>query len=239
MTFHDNDRVEKLFDASVRDLSPHKFADRILYMPVFPTQELTDTCASILSDIEVQRANSFLTNEARSLFIQRRAFRCYCGAIASDSRRQLSKIAFEETENGRPYLRERPDLWFSFSSSPSGFIGAWSTTHAIGVDIEDRTTDVETAELAQMFFTRSEARAVEATRSANPHTFIRLWCLKEAALKSIGEGLPFGLDAFEFELNGSVRIVDAPEEHGGPKHFSAELFERNEVFAALVARLPH
>jgi len=60
--------------------------------------------------------------------------------------------------------------------------------------------------------------------------------LKEAALKSIGEGLPFGLDAFEFELDESPRVVVAPGDHGGPRRFSAHLFDQVDVGAALVLR---
>ena len=51
-------------------------------------------------------------------------------------------------------------------------------------------------------FSDAEAKTVEsAGDQARLRTFFQLWCLKEAALKSIGEGLPFGLDAFEFELS--------------------------------------
>jgi len=238
MTSNHNDRAKELFDENANELGSITLADDILFMPTLSDGGCISQCLSTLSDIELQQANCFLTNRDRSLFIQRRAFRRYCGAMASDSPGDLSLIAFEESDNGRPYLPKRPDLWFSFSSCGSGLIGAWSSTHAIGVDIEDRTAGVEAAEIAHMFFTRSEALAVEAHGSANTRAFTQLWCLKEAALKSIGEGLPFGLDSFEFELNGKFSIVAAPAEHGGPKQFNAQLFEQNKICAALVARMP-
>ena len=77
--------------------------------------------------------------------------------------------------------------------------------------------DMEVADLAQTYFTESEARTVRERGPARLRTFLQLWSLKEAALKSIGEGLPFGLDAFEFELDESPRVVDAPGDHGGPE----------------------
>ncbi len=96
---------------------------------------------------------------------------------------------------------------------------------------------MEVAELAQMYFTESEARTVGEGGPARLRTFLQLWSLKEAALKSIGQGLPFGLDVFEFELEGSLRVVDAPGDHGGPERFSAHLFDQADVCAALVVRI--
>ncbi|MFY9735167.1 MAG: 4'-phosphopantetheinyl transferase superfamily protein, partial [Rhodoplanes sp.] len=66
--------------------------------------------------------------------------------------------------------------------------------------------------------------------------FFRLWSLKEAALKSIGEGLPFGLDAFEFSLAPNLCIVHAPRAHGGPERFDAQVFEASDICAAFVIR---
>jgi len=236
MTFDDNNRVKDLFDATARDWTPASVdhGARVLYVPLSPDPEVSRLCTSVLSDTERQRADRFITEDGKARFIQRRAFRRYCGALASGSPRHLSQIIFEETENGRPYLRDRPDLWFSFSSCRSGFIGAWSLTHAIGIDLDDEAIDFKVSELAQMYFTESEIRAVEEAGPSRLQTFLRLWCLKEAALKSIGQGLPYGLDAFEFDLDGGLRIVNAPEEHGGLERFSAYLFDRPDVCAALV-----
>jgi 4'-phosphopantetheinyl transferase len=143
----------------------------------------------------------------------------------------------QETEKGRPYLPDLPDVWFSFSSCRFGFLGAWSPTHRIGVDLEDQTRNLEAAELAQQFFSKAEVKAVKAVGGlARLRTFCQFWSLKEAALKSIGEGLPFGLDAFEFELAPNLRVVHAPPEYGGPERFNAQIIEGTDICAALVIR---
>ena len=238
MTRNASTWVNEMFSKRARDITPAaaRSAACVLYAPVSADPEAARRCASLLSDHERERSQRFLTEHLKTHFEQRRAFRRYCGALALGSTSPLSQIVFEETDNGRPYLRGQSDLWFSFSSCRLAFIGAWSSTHGLGVDLEDQTIDVEVEELAQIYFTESEARTVAEAGPAQLRTFLQLWSLKEAALKSLGEGLPFGLDAFEFELEGSLRVVDAPGDHGGPKRFSAHLSDQADVYSALVLR---
>ena len=234
-----SDRINDLFVASARDLTPApvRHSARVLYAPVSHDPQVTKRCATVLSDTELRRAGRFATQGDQALFIQRRAFRRFCGALALGSSQPLSQIDFKETENGRPQLAGSPDYCFSFSSCRFGFCGAWSSTHGIGVDIEDQTRGLEAADLARRFFAPAEARAVEGPGGgANLQAFFQFWSLKEAALKSIGEGLPFGLDAFEFELEPDLRIVHAPHGHGGPGQFSAHVIDGTEGCAALVIR---
>ena len=239
MTRNGGDRIKDLFAAGSRDLTPAsaRHAAHVLYVPVSRDPEVSSRCASVLSETELQRADRFAAEDDKVQFEQRRAFRRFCGATALGSSRPLSEILFEETENGRPYLSESPDLWFSFSSCRFGILGAWSSTHGIGVDVEDQTRELETAELARQFFSVAEAEAVEGVGGLERlRTFFQLWSLKEAALKSVGEGLPFGLDAFEFELNPNLRVVHAPPDHGGPARFDASVIEGTGSCAALVIR---
>jgi phosphopantetheine--protein transferase-like protein len=237
MSRDDSDRISDLFAASSRDLTPASMshAAHVLYAPVSHDPEVTRRCTSVLSDTELEKADRFVIPGDKALFIQRRVFRRYCGAIALGSSQCLSQIAFSETENGRPYLSDLPDYWFSFSSCRFGFVGAWSSTHGIGVDVEDHTRELQATELAQQFFSTAEARAVDGRSGLESRqTFFKFWCLKEAALKSIGEGLPFGLDAFEFELVPNLRVVDAPPEHGGAEQFDAQLIETTDSYTALL-----
>jgi 4'-phosphopantetheinyl transferase len=150
----------------------------------------------------------------------------------------VSKIVFEETDKRRPYLSSAPELSFSFASCQSGFLGSWSFTHAVGVDIEDRTQELETEELAERYFSEAEAKLVDqAGDISRTRTFFRLWSLKESALKSIGEGLPFGLDTFGFELSPKLCVSRAPIEYGGPECFDPHLIEEKSTCAALVTHL--
>lgn len=236
---NDSEWAKELFAASACDWTPASahHAAYVLYAPVSHDPEASKRCASVLSDDERQRADRFVTEEGKSHFKQRRAFRRYCGAFVLGSPRPLSQIVFNETAKGRPYLPDLPDVRFSFSSFSFGFLGAWSSTHLIGVDIEDQTRKLEAVELAQQFFSEAEAKAVEEPGGlARQRAFFQLWTLKEAALKSIGEGLPFGLDAFEFELAPKLCVVHAPRDHGGPERFNAQVIQGTNRCAALVTR---
>lgn len=231
--------VKDFFTDRSHDITPMpvRHAAHVLYAPVSNDPEVTRCCASVLSETELQRAERFIRQDDRSLFIQRRAFRRFCGARALGSSKLLSQVVFEETEKGRPYLPDLPDFRFSFSSCRFGFLGAWSSMHGIGVDIEDRTRDPGAIVLSREFFSAAEASAVEGYDGlANLRTFFHFWSLKEAALKSIGEGLPYGLNAFEFELDPKLRVVQAPSDHGGPRPFSAHVIDGTGNCAAMVIR---
>jgi 4'-phosphopantetheinyl transferase len=209
----------------------------VLYAPVSRDPQVSSLCASVLSEAEQRRAIRFAADDDRALFEQRRAFRRFCGAAALGSSQALSKILFEETENGRPYLAESPHLWFSFSSCRTGILGAWSSTHGIGVDVEDPSRGLGATELARHFLSVGVAVAFLTVGGPDrQRTFYQFWSLKEAALKSIGEGLPFGLDAFEFQLQPDLRVVHAPLENGGPARFHGSLIGGAGDCAALVIR---
>lgn len=239
MTRPESTLVKAMFSERGRDITPAaaRHSASVFYAPASSDPETASRCASLLSDHERERSERFVTKELKAHFEQRRAFRRYCGALALGSTSSLSEILFEETENGRPYLRDRPDLWFSFSSCQLGFIGAWSATRGVGVDVEDQPREQEVTGLAQMYFTESEAQTVRQEGPARLRTFLQLWSLKEAALKSIGQGLPFGLNMFEFDLKRRLRIVDAPGNYGGAARFSAHLFDPADASAALVLRI--
>ena len=239
MTWDAGARVNDLFAASARDCTPGpaRHMANVLFMQFSRDPEAVSRCAAVLSDSEKRRAQSSLVEGGEAHFIQQRAFRRYCGALVLGAGLPLSRIAFEATHEGRPFLPELPGCWFSFSSCRLGYLGAWSSTHCIGVDIEVQTNGVEATELARWYFSRAEAKAVEgAGERTRVQTFFQLWTLKEAALKSIGEGLPFGLDAFQFELDPSIRIVGAPQAYGGPERFCAYAIEAGDACAALAVR---
>jgi 4'-phosphopantetheinyl transferase len=239
MTRDESDRITDRFTAGSRDLTPGsaRHAAQVLYLPVARDAEFSSLCTTVLSESELERAGRFAATDDRAEFEQRRAFRRYCGAVALGSSQRLSEITFEETPNGRPHIAEAPDLWFSFSSCRFGILAAWSSTHLVGVDIEDHSRELEAVDLARQYFSAAEAAVVEGADGAELlRTFFRLWSLKEAALKSIGEGLPFGLDTFEFELEPQIRMVDAPPDYGGPERFDAHVIDGTEGSAALVTR---
>jgi 4'-phosphopantetheinyl transferase len=239
MNGKDSQRVNDLFATTSRDITPESVhhAAIVLFAPISHDPEVSRYCASVLSAAELQRADRFVKQADRDRFKQSRAFRRFCGALALGSSQPLSQVVFEKTQKGHPYLSDFPEHWFSFSSCRFGVVGAWSPTHGIGVDIEDQSRGLEAMELARLFFSVAESRLVEGSgRRTSLPTFFKLWCLKEAALKSIGEGLPFGLDAFEFELNPDPHIVHTPPGYGGPDQFGAQLIEGANCCAAVIIR---
>jgi len=234
---HLDEQIEHHFRQGTSDWTPVSAAHitRLIYMPISYDSEVSGLCARVLSAAEVQRSSRFRNEADRDHFIQRRAFRRYCAALAIDSQEPLASFEFSETGKGRPFLVGFPALSFSFSSCRQGFLGAWSSSHHIGVDIEDIGRQVDFASLACQYFSATEASLVTGMQGREQNsTFYRYWTLKEAALKCIGEGLPFGLDAFEFELSPDLQLVTTPIDQGGPANFSTYVIDGNECCAALV-----
>ena len=234
MTANNEKWVMDWFERLALDCTPTSASGEaiVLFLPFSADIEVLRRCANVLSDQERQRADLFKTDDGKCRFIQRRAFRRYCAFIADGSYQDLSQIQFQESSKGRPFLPDREDLWFSFSSCVTGCLGAWSSSHTIGVDIESERQNIEAVELAYQFFTGGEAANIAKLEGrARDQTFLRYWSLKEAALKSIGEGLPFGMGAFEFHLVPEVRVVRAPRD---ASRFSAYLVPAPDSSAALV-----
>ena len=231
--------INNYFTACTRNLTPASagHAACVMYAPVSLDPDVSRMCASVLSPAELIRAECFVSPFDKAGFEQRRAFRRFCAATATGALRSLSRLDFEEAEKGLPHLSAAPGIQFSFSSCRLGFLGAWSSTHGVGVDLEDPSRNLQAEELAHHYFSEAEALTIKkADKPERQQVFFRFWSLKEAALKSIGEGLPYGLDAFEFDLSPRLRVVHAPPDHGGAGQFNAHVIEGTGGCAALVIR---
>jgi len=75
MTRDDSDRINDLFVADSRDLTPTSACHTayVLYAPVSLDPEVSRLCASVLSDTELLRADRFASEYDKAQFIQRRA----------------------------------------------------------------------------------------------------------------------------------------------------------------------
>jgi phosphopantetheinyl transferase len=216
----------------------------LMLAPFHADDALSAACERLLAPAERERAGRLATADVRRRFVQRRAFRRYAAALATGSQASLASLDFATEPKGRPWLPAAPGVSWSVSSCRSGMLVAWSRGAEIGVDLEDRARQADCLPLARRYFAPEEARLViDADESDRMETFLRLWCLKEAVLKAIGEGIAFGLDRFVFALDPEVRMVTAPEEQGGLSRFVAgELagasLQRVGGTAAVVLRMP-
>lgn len=110
---------------------------------------------------------------------------------------------FSETEYGKPYLPEHPDIHFSLSHS-----GAWAACavadHPIGLDVELPRCRLD---VARRFFHPEELEGMDALdRMEQADQLNRLWTGKEAFLKMLGCGMTVPLDSFIIRLGDTARL---------------------------------
>lgn len=110
--------------------------------------------------------------------------------------------------NGKPYLAETDNVFFSLSHSGCYAMAAFADTE-VGCDIEQITSIDE--KIARRFFSAYEVRALESIQDEQERQalFFRYWTLKESYLKLTGEGLAMPLDSFEVHLGEPVTIEPA------------------------------
>ncbi|MGB8782755.1 MAG: 4'-phosphopantetheinyl transferase superfamily protein [Terriglobales bacterium] len=154
--------------------------------------------ASFLSADEIVRADRFHFEKDRIHFIRCR------GALRSLLARYLTlpaeEIRFEYTASGKPHLgaEQNPSsLQFNVSHSAGMALIAVGGRHRLGIDIEKIRDDVDTAALAERFFSVRERTGLRALPShLRARAFFACWTRKEAFLKATGDGLSFPLADF-------------------------------------------
>lgn len=104
------------------------------------------------------------------------------------------------SEHGKPYFKNRPDLFFSLSHSGSYAMAAVSDKE-IGCDIQQiKKIDLK---ISKRFFTEYENDYIKNTLD-----FFRVWTLKESFIKLVGTGLSIPLNSFCVENLRDKPYVD-------------------------------
>jgi 4'-phosphopantetheinyl transferase len=160
-----------------------------------------------LPPIEFEEANRFARREdAERFIISRGLLRHLCAAEVGVEPRA---ITFGRGPRGKPCLGSGSGLNFNVSHSGNCVILAWSTSGALGVDVEaaephDRQTFLEMAK--QVFSAEEIDLLISTDRVRLPEIFYRIWVRKEAVAKADGIGVGGVLRSFSVATDSSGSI---------------------------------
>ena len=177
----------------------------------------TEPKTSVLSSDENARASRFHFRKDRERFTRcRSALREILAAYIAIP---AAEIRFEYLPAGKPQLvaeQNRSALQFNLSHSGGMALIAVGQERRLGVDIETIRSDVDTAALAERYFSTRERAALRAL--AHPlrlAAFYAGWTRKEAFLKATGDGLSFPLADFSVTTHPDLH-PEIEEIHGDP-----------------------
>lgn len=152
------------------------------------------------------------------------------GLRAAGIEEKQTKIAFGE--NGKPYLADYENFFFSLSHSGDYAMASFADTQT-GCDIE--LIKKANMKVARRFYSADELHTLEKEMDEQKQTelFYRLWTLKESYIKLTGQGMALALDSFTIHLSDFVTIaVD-----GEPQNVLFEEFEIDHYRAAVCTRV--
>ncbi|MGH1419165.1 MAG: 4'-phosphopantetheinyl transferase family protein [Hyphomicrobiaceae bacterium] len=167
----------------------------------FADEAAREQHAAILSTDETHRARKLLSTRHRDEFIAARAGlrRILAGALNTTT----ETLVFSYGPHGKPVLETQtnePSLHFNIAHSGGQAALALSPNNEVGIDIEQhRDIDIR---IAKRFFTAREWQIISTAKGTRQQElFFRCWVLKEAVLKTTGEGIQRGLDSFDVSLD--------------------------------------
>lgn len=163
--------------------------------------QLLNQYHSLLNQAERQRGEGIRTENGKQCFLVSRAMiRSLFGTVIDCPPTALTITADAQ---GKPFI-ERPTTRWQFNLSHShGLITlALAYDIAVGVDVEYHHRNINALQLARHFFHSREIQQLESlsTNEQWQH-FFKLWTLKEAYVKALGNGLSHALDSFGFTFH--------------------------------------
>ncbi len=143
-------------------------------------------------------------------FLASRLLLRHAAAAALDTTPQLVDLAYQP--GGRPYVRGCDQIDISLSHTEEMMVVGITRRGRIGVDVEraDRRL-AHTGSESQACTPFEKRRLDEGDDGARNDTLVRLWTLKEAYSKALGQGLRFRFTEFGFALRGSQARLVRPD----------------------------
>ncbi|MES3039145.1 MAG: 4'-phosphopantetheinyl transferase superfamily protein [Bdellovibrionota bacterium] len=131
------------------------------------------------------------------------------------------------------------DVYSNVSHSGPFIALAVTTKGRIGVDIETQEEDWDKArclKVGSRYFSPQESKSINNLADKKAVTaFFKLWTLKEATCKSMGEGIKNNLHAVEFEPSStdSWKLVNIPWPNLDINNFKLSVLIKDNVYVAV------
>ncbi len=131
--------------------------------------------------------------------------------LGIEDEEQVLDLQYRYGAQGKPYLADYPQLYFSLSHSGS-LVACAVSKQEIGLDVQEHVK-IKSG-LAKRFFTKDECALLhgQADAKAYERLFFRLWSIKESYIKFTGLGMKQGLDSFVIDFNKKEILEDTEKE---------------------------
>lgn len=178
--------------------------------------------AALLSDAERHRARRFAFDRDTSRFIVGRAR--LRELLAARLGVRAEAVEFDYGAHGKPALSQRfadSDLYFNVSHCDDVAAYAFSSGHAVGIDVEAVREISDADDIAARYFSRRENATYRTLKPCDrPLGFFNCWTRKEAFVKALGDGLSMPLDRFDVTLAPGeparvLRVENTPGDESG------------------------
>ncbi len=149
-----------------------------------------------------------------------------------------AELRFCRGQEGKPYLAQESGgdvLRFNMSHSHGWALYAVTCGREVGIDLEHVRPDVACERIAERFFSRREAAALNALPvHARAEAFFRCWTHKEACIKAKGGGFWLRLSQFEVTLDpeGAGVLLSTPCDPQEASRWSLQDLEPGPGFVA-------
>lgn len=133
------------------------------------------------------------------IYMKMKNARLYSGefaryALGNHLKVEGDTLAINKSANGKPYLRDYPEVFYNISHTTDAIVCAISDK-PIGIDMENiRTLKLG---IVKKYYTQREKEFVFSSNSMIDERFTRIWTMKEAYVKWCGEGMSMEFDSFD------------------------------------------
>jgi 4'-phosphopantetheinyl transferase len=195
----------------------------------------------LLPPLEIARADRFIFKKHRHRFARGRGIlRQILGRYLNQRPQDLD---FEYNARGKPFLKMpgQPALVFNVSHSEDRALFGFQWGGRLGVDIEKIELKRDFQGIAQRFFSWGEQKLLtKSPPGEQGRVFFKIWVLKEAFIKGIGEGLGFPLQDFQVGWNESkeAQLFKLPSDSPEQGQWNLKLLEVPGPFTAACAFSP-